>query len=51
MTAAFDKRITPARPDLAADYLRGVVEAQAYLPGCEMLVVEEMLPLFPQPNR
>ncbi len=51
MTAPFDKRLTPARPDLAAEYLRGQVEAQAYLPGCEMHVVDESLPLFPQPNR
>ena len=51
MTAPFDKRLTPARPDLAAEYLRGQVEAQAYLPGCEMHVVEESLPLFPQPTR
>ena len=51
MIAPFDKRLTPARPDLAAEYLRGQVEAQAYLPGCEMHVVEESLPLFPQPTR
>ena len=51
MIAPFDKRLTPARPDLAAEYLRGPVEAQAYLPGCEMHVVEESLPLFPQPTR
>ena len=51
MTAPFDKRLTPARPDLAAEYLRGKVEAQAYLPGCEMHVVDESLPLFPKPNR
>jgi len=51
MTAPFDRRITPARPDLAAEHLRGAVEAQAYLPGCEMHVVDETLPLFPQPTR
>jgi hypothetical protein len=51
MTAPFDKRLTPARPDLAAEFLRGKVEAQAYLPGCQMRVVEEALPLFPQPTR
>ena len=51
MSGDFDKRLTPARPDLAAEYLRGKVQAQAYLPGCEMLVVEETLPLFPQPTR
>ena len=51
MTAPFDKRLTPARPDLAADYLRGQVQAQAYAPGFEMQVVHETLPLFPQPTR
>jgi hypothetical protein len=51
MTSAYDRRLTPARPDLAAEHLRGKVEAQAYLPGCEMLVVEETLPLFPNPTR
>ena len=47
----FDRRLTPARPDLAAEHLRGKVEAEAYLPGCEMRVVEEVLPLFPNPTR
>ena len=51
MTAPFDKRLTPARPDLAADHLRGQVEARAYAPGFEMHVVHETLPLFPQPTR
>ncbi len=51
MTTPFDKRLTPARPDLAAEYLRGQVQAQAYLPGCAMHVVEETLPLFPRPTR
>lgn len=47
----FDRRLTPARPDLAAEHLRGKVEAEAFLPGCEMRVVEETLPLFPNPTR
>jgi hypothetical protein len=51
MTAPFDKRLTPARPDLAAEHLRGQVEAQAYAPGFEMHVVHETLPLFPHPTR
>ena len=51
MTAPFDKRLTPARPDLAAEYLRGQVEAKAYSPGSQMHVVHETLPLFPQPTR
>jgi hypothetical protein len=51
MTTPFDKRLTPARPDLAAEYLRGQVEARAYAPGSQMHVVHETLPLFPQPTR
>ena len=47
----YDRRLTPARPDLAAEHLRGKVEAQAYLRGCEMRVVHEVLPLFPQATR
>ena len=34
MTAPFDKRLTPARPDLAADYLRGSQErGDVYVSG------------------
>jgi len=51
MTTPFDKRLTPARPDLAAEHLRGQVQAQAYAPGVEMHVLHETLPLFPQPTR
>lgn len=29
----FDKRLTPARPDLAAAHLRGKVQAERYVPG------------------
>ena len=29
----FDRRLTPARPDLAADFLRGKVEASAFVAG------------------
>jgi hypothetical protein len=34
----FDKRTTPARPDIAAEYLRGRIEAARYVAG-ETLVV------------
>jgi hypothetical protein len=30
---SFDRRITPARPDLAAEHLRGIVEAPRYAVG------------------
>ncbi len=39
MTAP-DRRLTPARPDLAAEHLRGTVEAARYVPGRPMRVVE-----------
>ncbi len=35
---SFDRRLTPARPDLAAAHLRGQVEAAAYVPGRVMHV-------------
>jgi len=37
--AAFDKRLTPARPDLAALHLRGKVEAARFVEGRRMQVV------------
>lgn len=33
-----DQRLTPARPDLAAEHLRDVVQADAYVPGRRMQV-------------
>lgn len=40
-----DPRVTPARPDLAAENLRGAVEAAAYAPGREMRVAIPVAPL------
>ena len=37
---SFDRRITPARPDLAADNLRGIVEAPRYVAGEKRRVIE-----------
>ena len=39
MTSARDRRLTPARPDLAAEFLRGTVEAQHFVEGirCEIV--------------
>ena len=34
--SAFDPRITPARPDLAAAHLKGQVNAPRYVPGRAM---------------
>ena len=39
MTATFDRRFTPARPDLAAAHLRGRVEATIFVEGREMQVI------------
>jgi cell wall-associated NlpC family hydrolase len=33
VTGSFDRRITPARPDLAAEHLRGTVEAARFVKG------------------
>lgn len=38
--AAPDRRLTPARPDLAAEHLRGTIEAPRYAPGRAMRVIE-----------
>jgi hypothetical protein len=34
----YDQRLTPARPDLAAEHLRDTVQAEAYVPGRRMQV-------------
>ncbi len=51
MTASHDPRFTPARPDLAAEHLRGNIEAPRYAPARAMRVVEEYLPLSREPTR
>jgi cell wall-associated NlpC family hydrolase len=50
--APFDRRLTPARPDLAAERLRGLVEAPRYAEGRAMQIVEATAPLrrFPAPD-
>ncbi|MCW5680829.1 MAG: C40 family peptidase [Xanthobacteraceae bacterium] len=50
MTAAFDRRLTPARPDLAAAHLRGKVEATRFAEGTPMRVVASSAPLRAQPS-
>lgn len=45
MARAFDPRITPARPDLAASHLRGRVEAARFVEGTRMQVAEPAAPL------
>jgi len=47
---AFDKRVTPARPDLAAIYLRGQIEAERYAEGVVMQVIDVTAPLRSAPS-
>jgi cell wall-associated NlpC family hydrolase len=47
---AFDRRLTPARPDLAAAFLRGKIEAARYAQGQLMHVIAEVTDLRPQPS-
>ncbi len=51
MTGIFDRRTTPARPDLAAEFLRGKVEAGRFVAGRSMRVVEEAVALRAAPRR
>jgi cell wall-associated NlpC family hydrolase len=45
-----DRRVTPARPDVAADYLRGLVEAARFVAGKSMRVREVASPLRVAPR-
>jgi cell wall-associated NlpC family hydrolase len=45
-----DRRLTPARPDLAADFLRGKVEAARFVEGRRRRVVEGAAPLRRAPT-
>ena len=42
---SFDRRVTPARPDLAAEHLRGRIEAPRYVVGRERRIVAASAPL------
>jgi cell wall-associated NlpC family hydrolase len=46
----FDPRLTPARPDLAAEFLRGKVEAARYAAGEAFRVVAPIAPLRRAPD-
>jgi hypothetical protein len=47
---AFDPRITPARPDLAAAHLRGKVQAERFVEGTEMEVLDAQAPMRREPR-
>lgn len=46
----FDKRLTPARPDLAAAHLRGQVEAGRFVDGVRMQVIAPIVDLKGAPS-
>ncbi len=46
----FDPRITPARPDLAAEHLRGKVAAAHFVPGTEFEVCDAQAPVRREPS-
>jgi cell wall-associated NlpC family hydrolase len=48
--APFDRRLTPARPDLAADHLRGLFDAPRYAKGQSRRVVAASAPLRRAPQ-
>jgi cell wall-associated NlpC family hydrolase len=45
-----DPRMTPARPDLAAKYLEGKVEAKRFVEGLEFEIVDTLAPLREGPS-
>jgi cell wall-associated NlpC family hydrolase len=51
-SAPFDRRLTPVRPDLAAEHLRGLVDAPRYAKGQAKRVTAASAPLrrFPDPG-
>ena len=49
-SAPFDRRLTPARADLAAEHLRGLVDAPRYAPGRAMQIVAASAPLRRSPR-
>ncbi|HWG03922.1 MAG TPA: NlpC/P60 family protein [Beijerinckiaceae bacterium] len=51
MNPSFDRRLVPARRDLAAAHLAGQVEAARFVNGRAMRVCDEVAPIFPQPSR
>jgi cell wall-associated NlpC family hydrolase len=48
--APFDPRLTPARPDLAAEQLRGLVDAPRYAAGRRMQIIAASAPLKRSPH-
>jgi cell wall-associated NlpC family hydrolase len=49
-SVAFDRRLTPARADLAAAHLRGLIDAPRYAQGREMRIIVASAPLRRSPQ-
>ena len=49
-SVAFDRRLTPARADLAAEHLRGLVDAPRYARGRGMRIIAASAPLRRSPQ-
>jgi cell wall-associated NlpC family hydrolase len=49
-SAPFDRRLTPARADLAAEHLRGLVDAPRYVEGQGMRIIAASAPLRRAPD-
>ena len=49
-SAPLDRRLTPARPDLAAEHLRGLVDAPRYAKGRAMRIIAASAPLRRSPQ-
>ncbi len=47
---ALDPRLTPARDDIAAQYLRGDIRAERYVVGTDFQVVESVAPVRKKPR-
>ena len=47
---SFDRRLTPARADLAAEHLRGLVDAPRYAEGRGMRIIAASAPLRRSPQ-
>lgn len=50
LAGGYDRRLTPARPDIAAIHLKGKVEAARYVEGHVMRVIAEAVPVRGEPN-
>ena len=50
MSSSFDPRLTPARADLAADFLRGAIEATDYAKGVAKCVTAPSAPVHNAPD-